>query len=399
MTRRLTIFLVLALSAGILWSQEASTATDVPGEVRLHLPPSIPLLAGVESNLYFDNAFLALNPANFLADVTCAKGAQQAERWTWTPKAEDAGKLSLKVEIRDTTNAIVASASTTLFVKDRAVAKVPEKPVSLLIIGDSLTAASVYSQQIHDLAVEDDLPLRLIGTRGPTIAEGEPPSPNQHEGYGGWTAERFATHYTGIARGGPYKECGSPFIYKDDGDEKPRLDFDRYCREFNEGAGPDYVTILLGCNDTFGATDDTIEEKIDIMFRHYETLLAMIHELRPETRIGALLPMPPAASQDAFGANYGSGQTRWQYRRNQHRVVERMLQTFGGREAENVFLVPAWLNLDPVHGFPAKTEPAHSRSTAEVTRQSNGVHPSADGYRQIGDAVYAWLRSFDTPAQ
>jgi lysophospholipase L1-like esterase len=72
-----------------------------------------------------------------------------------------------------------------------------------------------------------------------------------------------------------------------------------------------------------------------------------------------------------------------------------MLETFGDRETDGVYLVPAWLNLDPVNGFPATKAAAHARSAAEVIRQSNGVHPSAEGYRQIGDAVYAWLRSFD----
>lgn len=372
---------------------------DFPGPHRMLLPPSISALEGLETNVYFDNTYLALNPANFLADVICAKGAQQVDRWTWTPKPDEAGDQPLTLELRDGENRVIARASTTVRVKPRALATPPERPVTLLIIGDSLTAASVYSQQIHDLATEDHLPLKLIGTRGPGTEDGALTTPNRHEGYGGWTAERFATHHTGIARGGPYRECGSPFLYKDhpdDAAEKPRLDFARYCGEFNDGTGPDYVTILLGCNDTFSATDDTIEERIDTMFQHYETLVAMIHGLRPETRIGAILPMPPAATQDAFGANYGSGQTRWQYRRNQQRVVERMLATFGGREAANVFLLPAHLNLDPVHGFPSVSVPAHARAATPVVRQSNGVHPSAEGYRQIGDAVYAWLRSFET---
>lgn len=371
---------------------------DFPGRARLLLPPSIPALAGLETNIYFDNTSLLLDPAAVLPDVTAAKGAQQAQRWTWTPKPEEAGDHPLTLELRDGDNRIAARASTTVRVRPRAVAAKPDRPVSLLIIGDSLTAASVYSQQIVDLAGEDGLPLKLIGTRGPWAEAGEPPTANRHEGYGGWTAERFATVFTGIARGGPYRQCGSPFLYQDAGEEKPRLDFGRYCAEFYGGAPPDFVTLLLGCNDTFSATDETIEERIDTMFRHYETLLAMIRGHHPGTRIGAILPMPPAATQDAFGANYGSGQTRWQYRRNQHRMLERMLETLGGREAENLFLVPAWLNLDPWQGFPAATVPAHARSGASVTRQSNGVHPSADGYRQIGDAVYAWLRSFDPPA-
>lgn len=376
----------------------------LPGPYRLLLPESIPALVGLESNLYLENSFLALNPANVAADVTCRRGAQQEERWTWTPsdasESRDVGEHPLTLELRNQENEILGRAITRVVVRRREVA--PSRPSqSLLVLGDSLTNASVYSGRIAELAREDGLPLRLIGTRGPG-AEAQPDggdgSGNRHEGYGGWTALRFATKYTGIARGGEYKQCGSPFLYRD-GDGEPELDFARYCDEFNQGNTPDFVTILLGCNDTFHATDETIEERIDLMFEHYEQLLEMIHGVDPETRIGAVLPMPPAASQDAFAANYGSNQTRWQYRRNQHRLLERMMETFGSRESENVHLVPAWLNLDPVNGFPNRTEPANAHSDVEVIRQNNGVHPSAAGYRQIGDAIYAWLRSFDPVAK
>ncbi len=365
---------------------------DLPGEARLLLPPAIHALERLEANLYFENAFLLLNPAAVVPDVVSARGAQQNARWTWTPKPEDVGDHALRLELRDGGNAVVARASTTVRVRPRALASAPDRPLSLLIVGDSLTAASVYPARVLELAKEDGLPLKLVGTRGPGAEEGKPLGEVRHEGYGGWTAKRFATHYTGKARGGPAKECGSPFLYQDPSDEKPRFDLARYYGEFNEGAAPDFVTILLGCNDTFHATDETIEERIDLFVRHTETLLAQIREAGADTRIGLLLPMPPAASQDAFGANYGSNQTRWQYLRNRHRLVGRMVETFSGREKAGIDLVPAHLNLDPVHGFPSATAPAHARTETEVTRQNNGVHPSPAGYKQIGDAVYAWLR-------
>ena len=49
---------------------------------------------------------------------------------------------------------------------------------------------------------------------------------NRHEGYGGWTARRFATHFTGVARRGDYRKRGSPFLYKNaDGEPVPRKAF------------------------------------------------------------------------------------------------------------------------------------------------------------------------------
>ena len=226
----------------------------------------------------------------------------------------------------------------------------------------------------------------MIGTRGPRDSS----STTRHEGYGGWTAKRFATKYTGIARGGDYKKCGSPFIYEGD-DGTPELDFPRYCQEFNDGKGPDFVTLFLGCNDTFSATDENLESRIDTMFVHYDTLIKMIHDFRDDTVIGAILPVPPAATQDAFGVNYKSKQTRWQYRRNQHRLVERMVERYGGRQADRVHLVPAYVNLDCLHNYPSREAPWNARTSAVGSRLRNGVHPSAEGYRQIGDTVFCWL--------
>ena len=366
---------------------EQKSGDPFKGDIGLILPPVIHAVPGVEMNVYFDNVALAINPANYVFDAACNRGAQQVERWTYTPTDKDVGQLGFTLEARDQSNTVIARAKTIIRVAPRTAGSDKEK--SILIIGDSLTAASIYSQQVLDLSrADDNLTLRLIGTRGPKGA----PNGNLHEGYGGWTAERFATRYTGVARGGPYKECGSPFIYKE-GDAEPVLDFARYCGEFNNGEPPDFVTILLGCNDTFSATDDTIEERIDRMFRHYETLLRMFRESGPDTQIGCLLLVPPAANQDAFGANYRSAQTRWQYKRNQHRVVERMLETFGGRGSENIHLVPAHVNLDCANNYPQRTAPANARSDKEITRLNNGVHPAAAGYRQIGDSVYCWIKS------
>jgi lysophospholipase L1-like esterase len=356
--------------------------------VRLLLPPVVYAVPDIEMNVYFDNVVCVVNPANYVFDVTCVKGIQQSERWTYIPTSSDGGEYELVLEVRDQENKVVAkSASILRVIAPDAGA---DRSLTQLCIGDSLTHASVYTARLLDLCRKPGNPhLKLIGTHHP---DEKLPAENRHEGYGGWTAERFATHYSEIDRLKDYPNGGSPFLFMGS-DGKPKLDFSRYLCEMNEGNAPDVVTIFLGVNDIFQATDDNIESTITKMLSHYDTLVEMVHAVDKNIRIGVVMVPPPAASQDAFGANYGCGQTRWQYKRNQHRLVERLLQYYGSREKENIYLVPVFVNFDSVHNYPTETVRCNSQNSQTRTRLNNGVHPAEEGYRQIGDTLYCWLKS------
>jgi lysophospholipase L1-like esterase len=372
----------------------AEEAECDPGPVRLVLPPVLYAVPGVEMNVYFDNVVLVIDPDDYVFDVTCQLGIQQHERWTYMPAAGDVGSYPLVIEVRDGQNQVIARAATKLEVVAAGAGE--GRAVSALLIGDSLTHASIYSQHLLERCKQPGNPqLTLIGSHNP---EGRPPE-NRHEGYGGWTALRFATHYTGVAREGDAKKRGSPFLYQD-AQGKGKLDFARYLQDIGAKKAPEFVTIFLGPNDIFAATDETIEESIDTMLTNYDLLLAMVREVSAETRLGVMLPAPPAATQDAFGANYKTGQTRWQYKRNQHRLVERMLQRYGGRESDGIYLVPTQVNLDCMHNYPTATGKWNATAEAEGARLTNGVHPAASGYLQIGDTLYAWMKAqLGSPSQ
>ena len=369
---------------------QAVPSTELNDPLRMALPPEIFAVAGVETNIYFDNVVLTLNTANYAFDVTCPKGKHQAERWTWTPAEADVGDVPLQLEVCDDQNRVVSRGNTTI--KVSATKSDKNKSLSLLLVGDSLTHASVYSQHLLDLAGKPGRrALSLIGSHGvePTLGL------NRHEGYGGWTAQRFATHFAETARQGDYAKRGSPFLYKQ-ADGTVKLDFPYYCQDVNEGRFPDVMTIFLGPNDIFSYQDETIAAGIQEMLTHYDKLIEMVKTASPATRIGVMLPVPPAASQDAFGSNYASGQTRWKYKRNLHFLVSAMIKRYGSRQSESVHLIPTHVNLDAFHNYPTETVSPNARAELKIVRQSNGVHPSAPGYRQIGDTVYAWLASLSS---
>lgn len=375
---------IAAIHSGAV--RAADPAGPLPGRIRLALPPALYAVEGQETNVYFDNVVLTTRPQQYAFDAICDRGSQQEERWTWTPKKGEAGRYPFQIEVRDEENALIARAETALIVT--AADTGADRPLSVLMIGDSLTHASVYPAHVLELCRPEGNPkISLVGSFQPAgVAENV-----RHEGYGGWTAKRFATHFTETARQGDYAKRGSPFLYADDKGNK-QLDFKRYCREVNGGKSPEIVSIFLGPNDVFGATDETIEAVTDGMLQHYDQLIDMIHAASPKAQIAVMLPVPPAASQDAFGSNYAAGQTRWQYKRNQHRLVERMLERYPGREAAAIHIVPTYANLDCRHNYPASAAPWNARTAEQGERQVNGVHPAGPGYQQIGDTLYAWLK-------
>jgi lysophospholipase L1-like esterase len=357
-------------------------------DLRRILPPRLFAVPGVEMNVYFDNVLLHPNSEDLIYDVDCSFGAQHEERWTGVPADANVGQARLTLRVLTPEMQVVEEQEAMIEIAGPAAGQ--GEQITVLCVGDSLTAASQYTARLVELFGADEaVDATLIGESGPGGDTG-----NQHEGYGGWTCERFATLWNAedyAERGGRMRRARSPFVFEIDGE--PRLSFQRYLDANNGGEAPDFITILLGCNDTFSADEETIEARIDTMFGHLDTLIAAFREAAPDTQIGLLTLVPPAASQDAFGRNYRCGQTRWQYRRNQHRVVERQYETYSGREDGGLFVVPAHANLDTVWGFPRVALPPNAHSEEEVSRMSNGVHPARAGYYQIGDSIYCWLKS------
>jgi lysophospholipase L1-like esterase len=385
------VLVATVLAASVHGQSLPPAEKEFPGKVRLALAKVIYAVAGVETNIYFDNVILTTNSANYVFDVRCEKGFLFADRWTYTAGPEEQGAFPLFLEVRDDSNGIVARAQATILVVRGSAGA--ELPVTLLAVGDSLTQASVYTQRLLDLSDGPDGPsLRLIGSRGP----GDSPAhgANRHEGYSGWSAEAFATYSGPLSRTGYVKgaQTGSPFVYIENGAK--RLDFAKYSLQFNAGKAPDFVTFALGSNDIAYGTDENIDATIDRMLAHLDELVEMVHRFNRTTRVGVLLTIPPSSSQDGFW-NYRAPQreVRWQYRRNQHRLIERMIEHYGGRDQENLYLVPTYLDLDAAHNFVTNSAPWNAQTSVESARVIDGIHPAAGGYRQMGDMIYAWIKA------
>ena len=379
-------FFAYSLAAAPQPAPGAAPAPAPKASVKLQLPPAIYAVPGVESCIYFDNVVNVINPDNYVFDVDCPKGRNDQKRWRYTPKAGEKGTYTLKLTVISD-NGIEAEGTTKLIVTPAEAGK--GKKIALLIIGDSLTAASIYPQQLYDRLKANGHPdVKFLGTNG------RKESLAKHEGYGGWTWNSFLNKKspTKVAPGSKAfpRHRASPFIF--DG----KFNLTRYLKENHKGQMPDFITLQLGVNDVFAAKDSNQATIIEGILKNADALISALRKEAPNAIIGVGLVTPGARTQDAFGNNYKNGQTRWQYKKNQHALNAAMLKKFASYPDKKVFLIPSCVNLDCENNFPSRKEAINGTeakgSKRTVIRQSNGVHPAPAGYHQMGDTFYCWIK-------
>lgn len=420
---------------------------------KILLPADVYTVEGIEMNAYFRNVLIpgfATTFGGYTLDVNCTKGKQYATGWRLAPVVADAGSTSLSL-----TSYIgglqIASKTTTV----RTVAKAAGSGVNrkLLVIGDSTTANGTMTGELLNLfGVGDVMDITLLGTQGTGSNKHEGHSGYQISDYATIGRTLFKFDVTGITTppgiNAIYTNNGSSFQVVEvnitsgtgyfstvrTGTNDPiapgiltktfgtgdvtisfsvvtistanpfwnsstsLFDFAKYLTDngLTMTAG-DWVCFHLGINDVFSITSDTtLNTKISTMLSQLDAMVTNIQAIVPGIRIGIFTTIPPSGSQDAWAANYSNDQYLGRYLVNWSTWVESALAHFDttGMKTNNIFIIPAHLNVDRDNNFPTETVAVNARNSATITRQNNAVHPAASGYYQIADVVYSVLKYF-----
>jgi hypothetical protein len=169
----IAVFLALvqsALHGAVVRGQEASP--PIPS-LRLTLPPRSYAVSGRAFRIYYENLILSESPEKFRFQFTLERdgkqvslGQNEPRRWSLQPEASHAGRYDLRVAVSDGSNKVLATGRTTLVISPADAGA--GRSLSLLIVGDSLTHASVYPNELAKLLSSDGNPKRsMFGTHRP----------------------------------------------------------------------------------------------------------------------------------------------------------------------------------------------------------------------------------------
>lgn len=332
---------------------------------ELVIPPTIYACEGRECNVYFENLHLGASSV-WEHDVTTTSsvGKQQSERFTWIPSGS-ATASTLTVDVYNPRNGVKVLTKTANL---RAAAASAATGITrkLIVVGDSLVNAGTITQTLLDISGTDVMHVTCLGTQGT--------GPNNHEGRSGWTINQYVT-------------SGSPFYISG------AVNFPQYLTN-NSIAVPDWVFIQLGINDCFSqSVDATCSALADTELAKLDTLITSIKAAGAGVKVGVMIPPPPSFYAESFGENYAAGQVRWRYKRNILIWARQLVSKYTGQEASRIYIVPSNTALDTVNNMlTASSGPVNSRSSIQVARQNNGVHPGTSGYQQIADAMWAFIK-------
>ncbi len=381
----------------------------VKSNLKLVLPEMIYAAPRIESNIFFENIVDTANINAYAIEVKSPVGRHYTNRWSWTPRPNDAGK-TFELELRlFNDHGLVISGKTKIYVAREP--KEYKKSIRLALLGDSLLLCQ-YPERLRDIMKQSGFVNYVpVGSYTPS---GKIPQPGDmaHDAYGGfaWSdflkrwkysihavngiqdkAEReqmIALGVINVPKSDDYR-MRSPLLRLENG--KPVLDIPNWLKRINNGRSPEFIIIELGGNDVFNASAERLDEYVASSMRNARKLLAELRKHAPDSQIGVTTGQV-GCSQDGFGLNYGCRQSSYQYRRNIQRYNREITKLIKELNDPAIEIVPIHHNIDSVNSYIKRSRKVHSRSQVSESVHVNALHPNLEGGYQVADSIYGWLR-------
>lgn len=362
---------VLLSKITLLETELGNLESSTKEEVKLFLAEQYYLAPNDNFQLFYRSVIQAVNPYIYHIKLTGTVGHGYNRYFEFKPAAADEGKTySLKIDVRDINGEVLGTATTKLIVSS-ANSSAPAKNV--LVIGDSLTANGVWVQQgTSRYKSAGGGTINLLGTITSSSVK--------HEGRGGWQWSSFISGY-GSSVDSPFKKSsGSGISFLD------------YCTR-NGYTHIDELYILMtynGVGGSFREFNMTTEP-----FKSAKLLIDQFHQEFPSGKI-TLLGIPQPSLNGGLGAYYTINQS---YGDNYGQFVtvlnyNKQLEDFSKDPNYSSFMryVDVKGQFDSEYNMPTEGKKVNNQNnTTEQVGNAMGLHPSTNGYMQIGDAFYRAL--------
>lgn len=317
------------------------------------LPNVMYAAVGQTIEIYFRNII-----AYSLDDVLISTGTnlpnskQLADKWTSTPTA--AGLYVLRISIYSKDWELIASKRVDIVVKETT----STTSLKALVVGDSTLCTGEETAKMLELArIDDKVDLSLLGTIN-DLGDG-----NVAEGRVGWQASTYTSQEI-------VDNVINPFYNT----STHAFDFRYYMQQQNYDK-VDVVFIQLGINDIFNALEDTIDQAVKTYISAMDEMITSIHSYDPNVKVVINMIIPCCQDQSRFGNVYGV-RTVWDYMRKMYRANLALLDAFS--ERSNVYLSYYNASLDVANNQP------------------NDVHPTTEGYYQLGYQMYYYMKAIES---
>lgn len=333
-------------------------------KIEVNLSDEYYLTPNDNFQLFYRGVVKAVNPYNYHIRINTKNGKVFPRYYEWTPTIDDIGRYNFELEVYDNNYNLVGKDSSILIVNNA----IKKEKQNILCIGDSLTSGGVWANE-GITRFKDELNFDYINTIGSKTYKNA-----KYEGNGGWTANTYLSEK-------------SPFY----NGETKSIDFKNYVNKFNESS-LDYVYIFLSWNG-----HRNVNEKYEIddsYFQKIRNLIDLIHNDFSSCKIRLFgLQMP--SQNGGMGTNYG---TSYPYSDsygmllttfNFNKTLEALSKSKSYSSFTNYIDIAGQFDTD--YNMPSTNKPANNRTDETEVIGINGVHPSMNGYLQIGDAFFRSL--------
>ncbi len=382
----------------------AGLAVNVEAKARWFMPETLYAAPGVECQVFFAKMFESVKHSNYAFEAISEKGNFWEDRWSWTPKDEDAGKRIPVVFRALTDDGLVDCATTTVVVAKSPTAAQKSRRITLALLSASCTNCRFQDRLRERMREAGFSGYTPVGshTGGSSSMECDPEKGAPHDGYGGFAWGDFTTRWAmsvdeidnlqaeaereqlrkfgyKIPEGQEWRRglLKSPLVKIENGEKV--VDVQRWLDKVNGGEPPDYILIVLGGNGIATIPADRIEASVSRQLESAKCLLGHLRKTCPKTRIAIAQAIGGSIEQVGWGKNYGARASAFQGNINRilyDRAMKRYVETCGD---DNIVFVPFSHGVDPVRAYP-RTE-----------KDGNALHGTLLSGYQAGDALFAWL--------